>query len=476
MKMSRRQDAMPSAEMSSATLDLLHDREPSRASDAFHFPRRLKILVCSQNHAPELIGIGKYTGELVSWLADRGNDVRVVASPPYYPAWRLEDGFRNFYGRERRSGATVYRCPLWVPARQGGIHRILHLLSFALSSFPVTLWQGLVWRPDLVISVEPPLFTAPAAWLAARLAGAKGWLHVQDFEVDAAFELGLVRPGPVRRLATALERLMLDRFDRVSSISIKMLERLRDKGVAEERISFLPNWVDADVIYPLSGPSSLRAELGIPSDKIVALYSGNMGAKHGLEMLVRAAQLLEHRSDILFVFAGDGSARPAFEAELGPLPNVRFLPLQPADRLNDLLNLADMHLLPQRRETADLVMPSKLTGMMASGRPVVAGADTGTQIATAVHSCGIVVPPENGDAMATAVAHLADRTERRLALGEAARRMAVLEWSKEATLRSFATELCALLQVEAPAARAVVRQVSESATALPPATPTAEAS
>jgi colanic acid biosynthesis glycosyl transferase WcaI len=254
----------------------------------------------------------------------------------------------------------------------------------------------------------------------------------------------------MRRLAGRVERFLLDRFDRVSSISSKMLERLRAKGVPEERVSFLPNWVDAEIIYPLDGPSPLRAELGIDAKAIVALYSGNMGAKHGLEMLSRAARVLQHRDDIVFVFAGDGSARAEFEAEVVGFANVRFLPLQPAERLNDLLNLADVHLLPQRRETADLVMPSKLTGMLASGRPVIAGADTGTQIATVVHSCGIVVPPENGDAMATAVAHLADRTERRLALGEAARRVAVLEWGKEATLRNFATELCALVEAGRP--------------------------
>ncbi|MBX6323978.1 MAG: WcaI family glycosyltransferase, partial [Rhodospirillaceae bacterium] len=300
--------------------------------------------------------------------------------------------------------------------------------------------------PDVVITVEPPVLAAAGALLAARLAGAKSWLHVQDFEIDAAFELGLVRSGPVRRLADALERLLLAGFDRVSSISPKMLDRLRAKGVGEERISFLPNWVDAETIRPLAGPSPLRQELGIDPATVAALYSGNMGAKHGLEMLARAARVLQHRHDILFVFAGDGSARADLEAEVAGLGNVRFLPLQPAERLNDLLNLADVHLLPQRRETADLVMPSKLTGMMASGRPVIAGADTGTQIATVVHSCGIVVPPDNGDAMATAVAHLADHPERRLALGEAARRLAVLEWGKEMTLRAFAAELSAMVE------------------------------
>ncbi|MBX6322142.1 MAG: hypothetical protein IRY94_09970, partial [Rhodospirillaceae bacterium] len=173
--MSRRQDAIPAGERSAAALALLPDKPGEQPR---LFPRRLKILICSQNHAPELIGIGKYTGELVAWLADQGNAVRVVAAPPYYPAWRIDPGFRNRYARERRMGATVYRCPLWVPQRQTGLRRILHLLSFAASSLPVLLWQGFHWRPDVVITVEPPVLAAPGALLAAPLAGPKSRLHV----------------------------------------------------------------------------------------------------------------------------------------------------------------------------------------------------------------------------------------------------------------------------------------------------------
>jgi colanic acid biosynthesis glycosyl transferase WcaI len=460
--MSRRQDAM-AAGLNPVALEvsLTPERRPGRA-----FQRRLRILVCSQNHAPELIGIGKYTGEMVAWLAEQGAKVRVVAAPPYYPAWQVEPGFRSYgYRRERREGAVVYRCPVWVPSHPTGLRRILHLLSFAVSSVPVTLWQGLIWRPHAVIAVEPPLLATPGALLAARLAGARSWLHVQDFEVDAALGLGFVKGGLLGRVATGIERLMLGHFDRISSISPKMLQRLRDKGVPDPKISFLPNWVDADVIRPLAEPSPLRRTLGIDPGVAVALYSGNMGAKQGLEMLAHAAHVLQHRQDILFVFAGDGSARAELEAGVAGLPNVRFLPLQPAEELNNLLNLADMHLLPQRRETADLVMPSKLTGMLASGRPVIAGAETGTQIATVVHSCGIVVPPENGDAMATAVAHLADHRERRLTLGEAARRTAVLEWGKEATLRAFAAELSTLVETQAgqePVPQGAAPSASES--------------
>ena len=136
----------------------------------------MRILINSINYSPELTGIGKYTGEMAEWLAEQGYDVRVVTAPPYYPAWRVAEGYSaGWYGREIVVGVTVFRCPLWVPKKPTGVTRILHLASFALSSFPLMLWSGLFWRPNIVFVIEPPLFCAPAAWMSARIGGARAW-------------------------------------------------------------------------------------------------------------------------------------------------------------------------------------------------------------------------------------------------------------------------------------------------------------
>jgi colanic acid biosynthesis glycosyl transferase WcaI len=153
----------------------------------------------------------------------------------------------------------------------------------------------------------------------------------------------------------------------------------------------------------------------------VALYAGNLGAKQGLELLIDAARRLRRVPKLAFVIAGTGAARESLEAMGRELSNLYWLPLQPAERLNDLLNLADIHLLPQRADAADLVMPSKLTGMLASGRPVIATAHPGTQLSRVVSGCGVVVPPGDGAALAAAVARLAGDAEQRRVLGAAAR-------------------------------------------------------
>lgn len=419
----------------------------------------LKILIYGVNYSPELTGIGKYSGEMAEWLRDRGHEVRVVTAPPYYPEWQVRADYVWWHYRREshfrfplphssphadtvvrsQSRVDVFRCPLWVPRKPSGLKRLLHLASFAMSSFPVMLWQ-IFWRPDVVFVVEPPLFCAPPAWLLGRLAGAKVWLHVQDFEVDAAFDLGLL-PVSFRNAVGILERGLMRRFDRVSTISKRMQNRLSDKGVSIDKQVFFPNWVDTQSIFPLAHPSPMRKELGLAPETTVLLYSGNMGEKQGLEIVIECARKLAEQQEIVFVLCGDGAAYPRLRKLSKGLQNILWLPLQPLERLNDLLNLADIHLLPQRGDAADLVMPSKLTGILASGRPVVATAVRGTQVAAVAEACGLVTRPENVEEFTNAVMELAGSREKRLQLGNAARDYAIRNLGREEVLAQFERNL-----------------------------------
>jgi colanic acid biosynthesis glycosyl transferase WcaI len=228
----------------------------------------------------------------------------------------------------------------------------------------------------------------------------------------------------LQSLVLGIERWMLRRFDVVSSISGRMLDRLRQKNVMEGRMYFFPNWVDIAHIHPLVEPSDYREELGIETGTKVVLFSGTLGSKQGLMVIPDAARRLSHRKDVIFVVCGDGVMKPQLEAATTGLANIRFLPLQPFERLGQLLALADIHLLPQSPEAADLVLPSKLSGMLASGRPVIATCREGTEIAHVVSQCGLVVPPEDGAGLADAIERLVDGNVAREVLGEKARRYA----------------------------------------------------
>jgi colanic acid biosynthesis glycosyl transferase WcaI len=403
----------------------------------------VRILIYSINYFPEPTGIGKYNGEMAEWLANRGHEVVMISAPPYYPWWRVQLPYRSWlYRSELINKVTVHRCPLWVPRQPTGVKRLLHLLSFALTSIPLLSIQ-LFRRPDIIVVLEPTLFCAPVALILSRLSGARAWLHVQDFEVDAALGLGLVKAKAAGRTAAKIERWLMNRFDRVSTISGSMLERLVSKGVLQEKTVLLPNWVDVQDIFPLPKASIYRAELGIEDNKCVALYSGNMGEKQGLETLLAAARSLQAESGLLFVLCGAGAARERLMRMGTGLRNVIWLPLQPVEKLNELLNLADVHLLPQRADAADLVMPSKLLGMLASGRPVLATAYPGTQLAKMVSSCGKLVEPGNAQEIAQALLELMQAPQERERLGVQARN-AAQAWDKSSVLRGFENQLLAM--------------------------------
>src|SRR5260370_33477456 len=325
----------------------------------------MRILIHGLNFHPEAVGIGKCTAEMATWLAARGHEVRVGTAQPHFPQWCVSSGYHGWrynwqeFSLPARPGPmlgaplssqakkmAVCRCPIWVPKNPHGLKRLLYLASFAVSSAPVMLWQT-GWHDDLVLVVEPTLFCAPQALLAARWSAARAWLHVQDFEVDAAFELGDISAPDLRRWALSIEQWLLSAFDRVSTISSRMADRLVQKRVDPSRCLLFPNCVDTSLIYPLPCPSPLRMQLGIPKDTIVALYAGSMGKKQGLDIFAEVARRLWHRADLRFVFCGEGSYRQTLFEKAKDLPNFTLLPSKPFDQLNALLTLSDIKLLPQ---------------------------------------------------------------------------------------------------------------------------------
>lgn len=395
----------------------------------------MKLLLLGINYAPEAIGIAVYTTEMCETFAANGHRVEAVTAQPYYPLWRIFPGFGGLrWRRTTEGGVTVTRTPLYVPRRPTGLKRLVHHFSFALASLVPTLRAARRLRPDVVICIAPSLVSAPVAWLAARLSGAQSWLHVQDFEVGAAFATGLIAPrGLLARAALAFERGIVSRFDRVSTISPEMRTRLSAMGIADDRTFLLRNWADTDRITPLSDGSPFRREWSIATPH-VALYSGNIGTKQGIEIIVDVARRLADRRDLTFVICGQGPHRAALEARAAGLGNIQFRDLQPPERLSELLSLATIHLLPQSAAAADLVLPSKLVNMLASGRPVAATALPGTGLAREVADCGMVVPPGDAASLAGAVVQLADDPALHARLSANARQRAEAVWSRRAVL------------------------------------------
>lgn len=410
----------------------------------------MKILVLGLNYAPEEIGIAAYTTGMCEDLAASGHQVRVIAAPPYYPQWKIFPGFGGGWRRSREKDVDLTRCPLYVPAAPSGGKRLIHHVSFALSAFGPLLKAALGFKPDVVMTVAPSLIAAPLAWLAARLSGARSWLHIQDFEVEAAFATGLLNDGNrVARFARAFERRVVNLFDRVSSISPEMCRKLTKMGVAQERIREFRNWADISRVSPLARDSAFRSEWNIAT-RHVALYSGNIANKQGIEIVLEAATLLRHRDDLTFVICGEGPNRRPLEERAAGLPNILFRDLQPAERLGELLGLATVHLLPQKADAADLVLPSKLTNMLASGRPVVATAAPGTGLAREIEGVGIATPPNDAAAFSQAIERLIDDADEWGHLSASARARAMTVWNRQHIIGGLIEDMKALCSRLAP--------------------------
>jgi len=402
----------------------------------------LHILVQCINYPPEIVGGGKYTGEAVEWLAARGHKINVITAPPFYPEWKIGKGYSGWaYQKEYRCGVEIMRCPLWVTTNPSSIKRILAWLSFVISAAPIVFWKIIRQQPNIVFVVYPYLFAAPWVRLVSLLSKSKTWLHIQDFETDTAFELDFFKLRFVRRIVKFFENILFRSFNRVSTISLRMLERLELSGVLIEKTIFFPNWVDTKAIFPTTNNKEYRTQFNLSSKNFVALYSGNMGVKQGLGIIIETAKELQNKSNIIFLLCGDGVKKEELIQQANNLNNIKFIPLQPYEKLNQLLNMADVHLLPQRADVGDLVMPSKLSGMLASGRPILATANPRTQVADTVKNAGLVVPPGDVDAFVEAMLIMESSVEKRNEWGKRAREIAVQEWDKEQILLKFEKNL-----------------------------------
>lgn len=405
----------------------------------------MNVLILGINYSPELVGIGPYTAGMAQFLAAAGHAVSVICAKPYYPQWKSDPAFAG--GGKRVSveqNVRVVRVPTYIPANPDGKRRLIHHMSFAARAEIAMLEEIRRSKPDVVIGIAPSLISAVVARNAAHRTGAKLWLHIQDFEVEAAFATGLLKDGGIIAKAARQFETWALKADRVSTISPQMCTKLVQKGVPSEAIIEFRNWANVDEIIPLSKQSTYRSRWKIDR-RHVALYSGNIANKQGIEIVVNAAYILRNRNDLTFIVCGNGPNREKLVQQAAGLDNIQFHDLQPRESLCDLLGLASIHLLPQIGGTADLVLPSKLTNMLASGRSTVATASPGTGLAHEIEGCGLVTPPGDPKSFAQAIESLLDNTSLRESTAHEARKRAVQRWSKETILHQFHKELDRML-------------------------------
>lgn len=412
----------------------------------------MKLSLYSYNYAPEPTGIPYYNTEMCAWLARRlGWRVTAHTGIPHYPWWRVPEAYakgdyRRGRGDEVIDGVTVERVRHYVPtAPLGGFKRMRLDASWLWRTFLRSIQARR--RPDVIVLIAPPFLSgALGMWLQMRFRVPVVY-HVQDLQVDAAIELGML-PTWLTGVLLWVERRLIARMDLVTTISRGMRQRLVGKMPERRVVELFPNWTDVSSIRPHTGPNRFRREWGLDDHEVVVLYSGNLGRKQGVEILLAAmAKVLQ---PVWLVIAGEGAERVEMEAMAKSLRlvRVRFLPLAPKELLAEFLSAADLHCIPQRRAAAGLVMPSKLLNIMAVARPVVVTADPGTDLAEAVHAagCGEVAEPDSPDALAAALIRLAGDRNRRSEQGASGRRYAERHLGIDAVVGGFAQRLTTLVR------------------------------
>lgn len=377
---------------------------PGRPRPGRRAPEPRNVLLVGINYTPESTGIAPYTTGMAEGLAAAGHRVRVITGVPHYPSWSNFTGMRGLRRRERIHGIEVRRVRHFIGSGGHGPGRIGQELSFGAGAL-TSSWRG----AEAVIAVSPALLATACVLARARVTGRPVGVWVQDLYSSGAAEIE--RAGLVSRLLTRVESRVLRSADGVLVIHPRFRDHVVNVlGVDPDRVAVCRNWchVDADRCDERLAAGLRRQYFG--DAPVVALHTGNMGAKQGLENLVDTARYAERTgSDTVIALVGDGSRREALMEYGAGARNLVFVPSLPDEEYRAILAAGDVLLVNEKPGLREMAVPSKLTTYFRSGRPVVAATepDSSTAHEMAAAGAGEVVPPADPAALLGAIERIA---------------------------------------------------------------------
>jgi colanic acid biosynthesis glycosyl transferase WcaI len=398
------------------------------------------IVVLVPHFAPDTAPTGEVITRIVDEFIAAGRRIHIVTSLPWYRTHAIEEGWTGrLVRRERTAWGSIIRVhPFPGKSKSNLLRRAIGFAGFSAIAGVCTLFAGGIHRrPAAIISMSPPLTLGLTGWLAARLRFTTAIFNIQDVFPDAAIETGAITNKRIISAARWLERVSYQRSDAVVVLS----EDLRDNVAAKvsprhvDKVTVIPNFVDADRIVPMNRMTPYRRELNI-GDEIVVMYAGNVGYSQSLTMLLHAAK---HMPGITFVINGDGAARAELETQAAGLPNIRFAGYQPRDRVGEVLASGDIHVVPLRAGLGAVSVPSKTYSILASARPVVAAIDPGTEVTRILeHSgAGVSVAPDDEEVFTAALQHMVANIDEAREQGRKGRQWVETHVSPAAVAQSY---------------------------------------
>jgi colanic acid biosynthesis glycosyl transferase WcaI len=408
----------------------------------------MKILIFSINYWPEVTGIGAFTTYRAEYLAEAGHEVDVCTAFPYYPEWRVAPEYEGkFWLNERHKGVNVFRSYTYVPKKVTSRRRILHESSYIATSLLKALRRK---KPDVLLVVSPPLGLAFNAILLGKLWRIPYVFDVEDLQPDAAAEHGML-PGWVAKFLYKVEGAAYRSAALVTTLTPGMRGKIIGKGVAPEKVALIePRMDDALASIDAEEGRRFRAKHGI-QDQFLVTYSGNIGVKQALDVVVEAATLSRSDASTLYVIVGDGSDKARIQQMTleRKLTNVLFLPLLDEADFRGLLSASGVCVVTQRKTASEISFPSKVVTYLGAGCAVVVSANDSSEVAVAVRESGggVVCAAENGEALLRSIEQLknSDLEE----LRRRAREYAMRRWSSEGVLRHLEQNLQSVITPKA---------------------------
>ncbi|MHB0877599.1 MAG: glycosyltransferase family 4 protein [Anaerolineae bacterium] len=398
----------------------------------------MRVLILSQYYDPEPV---QKPGELARELSKRGHQVSVLTGWPNYPSGRLYPGYKlAAFRRETVDGVPVLRAYELPYHGRKVIGRLANYVSFMLSACAAAL---LVPCADVMYVWHPPLTIGVAAAVIALLRRIPFVYDVQDIWPESAVLAGVLSDGPMVKVMSTLEHFVYRRAAHILVVTEGARANLIEKGVPADKVSVMAHWVDEALFTAEHGDGrdAIRESLGWQAHFVI-VFAGNIGLVQGLDTVVDAASRLTPGTPVLVSIVGDGADRERLQRrvhELGLERRVRFIDRQPLDRMPALFAAADALLVHLRKaKLSHYVIPTKTLAYLAACRPVLMAMDGAAADMVAEAGAGVIVEPENADALARAMEALASMAPvEREAMGRSGREYLVSRLSKERVIPSY---------------------------------------
>ena len=397
----------------------------------------MNLVLIAPHFAPDVAPTGVVMTRIAEGLVERGHRLHVFTSHPWYREHQVEapwDG-RVVRHEDVPWGRVTRIHPFPTSDKRSIVRRAVSFAGFTA----VLTYVARKGDPvDGVLAMSPPLSLGLAGWSVARARRAPFVFNVQDVFPDVAVELGVLKDKRLIAAAHRVERFCYDHADAVTVLSEDLRSNIRTKTSHPENVRVIPNFVDTEHIKPMPRENSYRREFGLEG-KTVVMYAGNVGLSQSLEMVIEVAAALSYEEDLVFVINGQGAARGDLERRAAGLSNVRFVDLQPAERLPEVLAAADIHLVPLKRGLGRSSVPSKTYSILSAARPLIASIDEGSEVARIVERgrAGISVPPEDPEALTKAIQRLIESPEEARVMGVSGRNFVETWASPSAVAESY---------------------------------------